>query len=100
MEICKFTVIWTPTASWLFEYGESPNILYEKCQRMRIETVYTKTHIQLKIIILDITVPLRLQLCFHKFMTCVALKRSSCYVKVLKLENPTFLGILQIDTDI
>jgi hypothetical protein len=43
-------------APWLIEYVESSSILYENCQRMRIETVYTKTRIQLKIIILDIRV--------------------------------------------
>jgi hypothetical protein len=42
-------------APWLVEQFESSSsILYENCQRMRIETVYTKTHIQLKIIVLDI----------------------------------------------
>jgi hypothetical protein len=40
-------------APWLVEQVESSSILYENCQRMRIEKVYTKTHIQLKIIILD-----------------------------------------------
>jgi hypothetical protein len=38
---------------WLVKYVESSSILYENCQRMRIETENTKTHIQLKIIILD-----------------------------------------------
>jgi hypothetical protein len=37
----------------LFNKVESPSNLYENCQRMRIEAVYTKTRIQLKIIILD-----------------------------------------------
>jgi hypothetical protein len=41
-------------ALWLVEQAESSSILYENCQRMRTETVYTKTHKQLKIIILDI----------------------------------------------
>jgi hypothetical protein len=49
--VFKFTVIWTPKAPWVIEQTESSSILYENCQRMRIETVYTKKHIQLKIMI-------------------------------------------------
>jgi hypothetical protein len=49
--------VWTTTAPWLVEQVESSSILYENCQRMCIETVYTRkhrnTHIQLKIIMLD-----------------------------------------------
>jgi hypothetical protein len=41
-------------AQWLVEQVESSDVLYVNFQRMHIETVYTKTHIQLKIIIFDL----------------------------------------------
>jgi hypothetical protein len=42
--VSKLTAIWTTTAPWFVEQAESSSMLYENCQRMRIETVYTKTH--------------------------------------------------------
>jgi hypothetical protein len=37
--VSKFTAIWTRKTPWLVEQVESSSILYENCQRMRIETV-------------------------------------------------------------